>query len=95
MNATCHPDYGDLFGIRSEISPQVLMVRPKARVYALFKSELQSSKITYFLHEVMLGNTKLHRYSRLNEITRTDCTDAHETTHGEKKDDPLMQEILQ
>ena len=74
VNVSCHPEYGENFGISSESLPTLLVAKPRQRLFTILKQNFDKEHISDFLSTVLLGKEDLLRYSRFNDMLPVDCS---------------------
>ena len=83
MNASCHPEYGEIFGILEDNLPALLFAKPKHRLFTTMHGDLTKERVSDVVLEIFLGRENLSPFSRFNEMMPVKC---HETTTSEETD---------
>ena len=87
VNTSCHPEYGDIFGIYPDNLPVLLFAKPKQRLFTILRGELTTDKVGEVVEQIFQGEEELSPFSRLNDMLPINC---HETkaqsTKPSKKD---------
>jgi len=61
VDLTCHPSFGEHFGIRSENLPAVIAVSPKKQAYAQHVGAFETKKIGSFIGGVLGGKKRISK----------------------------------
>lgn len=86
VNASCHPEYGEIFGISSENLPVLLFAKPKQRLFKTLHDDLTKEHVSEIVSEIFLGREDLSPFSRFNDMISVDCTKT-ETPEVKSKDE--------
>lgn len=84
MNVSCHPEYGEIFGISKDNLPALLFAKPKQRLFKTMHGDLTKERVSDVVSEIFLGRENLSPFSRFNEMLPVDC---QETTMSEQTDE--------
>ena len=76
VNTSCHPEYGDIFGIYPDNVPVLLFAKPKQRLFTTLRGELTADKVGEVVAQIFQGEEELSPFSRLNDMLPINC---HET----------------
>ncbi|XP_031558377.1 putative protein disulfide-isomerase DDB_G0275025 [Actinia tenebrosa] len=86
VNATCHPEYGDVFGIFPHTLPTLLIIKPRQRLF--LTQTLQDTSpgdISEMVLKILQGLKNLQRYARFNDMLQLDCRDVKVDENTVKK----------
>ena len=81
MNASCRPEYGEIFGISEDNLPALLFAKPKQRLFKTMHGDLTKERVSDVVSEIFLGRENLSPFSRFNEMLPVEC---QETTTSEE-----------
>ena len=90
MNASCHPEYGDIFGISTDNLPALLFAKPKQRLFKKLHGDLTKEKVSEIVSDIFLGREDLSPFSRFNEMLPGDC---QKMSTASKTDDKKTEEV--
>ena len=91
VNASCHPEYGDIFGILPDNLPVLLLAKPKQRLFKTLHGKLTKEKVSDVISEIFLGREDLSPFSRFNEMLSVDCQET-ETSNKTDRDEAKNEE---
>lgn len=91
VNASCHPQYGEIFGISSENLPVLLFAKPKQRLFKTLRDDLTKEHVSEIVSEIFLGREDLSPFSRFNDMMSVDCTKT-ETPEVKSKDEETIED---
>lgn len=75
VNSSCHPEYGQVFGVYPENLPIMLIARPKQRLFTMVRRQnFNGESISDTVLAVFSGEGEMLRYSRFDDMKETDCT---------------------
>ena len=90
VNTSCHPEYGDIFGIYPDDLPVLLFAKPKQRLFTILRGELTTDKVGEVVEQIFQGEEELSPFSRLNDMLPINC---HETTAQSTKPSKKDQKV--
>lgn len=80
VNGTCHPEYGDIFGISPDNLPVLLLAKPKRRLFKTLRGDLTGEEVSEVVSQIFLGQEDLSPFSRFNDMLSIDCHKTEATT---------------
>lgn len=86
VNASCHPEYGDIFGISPDNLPALLFAKPKQRLFKTLHGDLTKEEVSEVISEIFLGREDLSPFSRFNEMLSVDCQETEISKKTDKDD---------
>ena len=87
VNTSCHPEYGDIFGIYPDNLPVLLFAKPKQRLFTTLRGELTTDKVGEVVAQIFQGEEELSPFSRLNDMLPINCQETKaSSTKPNKKD---------
>lgn len=73
VNASCHPEYGEVFGIFPDNLPVLLLAKPKQRLFKTLDGILTKGRVGEVISDIFLDRENLAPFSRFNEMLPADC----------------------
>lgn len=92
VNASCHPEYGEVFGIFPDNIPVLLFAKPKQRLFKTLDGSLTKERVSEVISDILLDRENLAPFSRFNEMLSVDCQEV--ASPGEKGEDEIQDEKI-
>lgn len=73
VNGSCHPEYGEIFGIFPGNLPMLLFAKSQQRLFKTMGGVFTKEKVGDIIWNIFLEREKLSPFSRFNEILPVDC----------------------
>ena len=73
INGSCHPEYGEIFGISPHNLPMLLFAKPMQRLFKTLSGRFTKEKVSDIIWNIFLDRETLSPFSRFNEILPVDC----------------------
>lgn len=90
VNASCHPEYGEVFGIFPDNIPVLLFAKPKQRLFKTLGGSLTKERVGEVISDIFLDRENLAPFSRFNEMLSVDCQEI--ASPGEKSEEEIQDE---
>lgn len=90
VDASCHPEYGEVFGIFPDNLPVLLFAKPKKRLFKTLDGSLTKETVGEVISDIFLDRENLAPFSRFNEMLPVNCRkeqSANETSEKEIQDE--------